>query len=227
MGFTNETQYVIREYLKANRFKGFDELTEDLQARYGDNITKDFVKRMWNDARLGFKYIPRTLTTIEPRTISRMRRFLFWTWWKNKREYILEDDLIVFIDPVTPRVIPKGFRTDMGSVPTWARFVADKDDPRFLFAFFNHDLDYVLRWTSRRIADARLLFYAKQAGAPFIQRWIVYLGVRVGGFFSWRNNSDMKTSERNQTINLVNEATMRYREKKNGDLLQVAKRYSL
>ena len=220
-------KYVITEYLRNNRFKGFDELALDLSKRYGEEYTKDKVKHLWNEARLGFKYIPRTLVAIEPRTTSKIRRFLFFTWWKNKREYELKDDLLVFLDPVTPRIIPKGFRTDMGSVPTWARIVVDKDDPRFLFAFFNHDLDYVLRWSSRRIADARLLFYAKQAGAPLIQRWIVYLGVRIGGFFSWRNNSDMKISERNQTINLVHEATMEYRESRNGDLLQVAKRYSL
>ena len=105
-------------------------------------MDKQRIKDVWNENKLGFKYIPRTLISI--------RRHL-------GNDYELQHDILVYIDPFTPIVIPKGFITDLGSVPKSLRWIVDKDEKEFLVPFVLHDVQYRSQFISRRVADSMLL----------------------------------------------------------------------
>lgn len=225
------TNHTARKYIETHRWQGFDSLARNIASLTGEQVSKDDVKQYWNYARLGFKYVPRTEIRVRTELATRYRRLwlarVLFGAYVDTTEYVLEDDVLIFLDHITARAIPAGLKTNFGSIPSVLRWLVDKDDPHFLVAFLNHDLDYLVRWTSRSIADARLAFYAKELGAPLWKRALVYTGVRLGGWLPWYYESENERRERERTIQAFTQATARYREDKGSvnTLSVISKKY--
>lgn len=96
-------------------------------------------------------------------------------------------EVVWYKDAVTYIEIPAGFRSDLASVPrlVWA-LVSPWDIA--LEALF-HDLLYQQQIVKRRVADQTLLSMMEDRRVPWLVRWTVYLGVRVGGWAAWRKHA--------------------------------------
>lgn len=109
---------------------------------------------------------------------------------------ILQDDAgwFVVVEPFTYRfgneespleiTVPKGFKTDLASIPWFAGFIVPKlgkyNAPSVL-----HDFNYSLVRKgkfNRAIADAIMLESMAVAGVNFWQRWLIYLSLRAFGW---------------------------------------------
>lgn len=153
------------EYIKQNTHKGFDELALDL------HIGKNEVKRIWNSLDLGWHLTPRTLVDFKRLGHNR---------------YEISNDVVIFIAPATPVVIYKGVVTDFASIPRLLRWIIDKDDKGITMAALTHDVLYATEWMDRRTSDAIFLQIMKHRRAPWWRRTMAYMGVRLGGGFTWK-----------------------------------------
>lgn len=88
--------------------------------------------------------------------------------------------------------VPKGFVTDLASVP---RFLWPLFPPfgTYTRAAVLHDFLYDqhrrrVKHYSRAFADAILLEAMADCCTPRLVRWCVWSGVRLGGFFAWQHN---------------------------------------
>lgn len=81
-------------------------------------------------------------------------------------------------------VIPAGFVTDGGSVP---RILWPIVDPwgKASKAYILHDWLYHTGERSRLVSDAILMEAMEVSGVSFTQRKLVFLGVRIGGWYAW------------------------------------------
>jgi len=92
----------VAEFVLANKHMGFDEMAYNfikvngLEKDTYSAIKKD-VKKVWNDNKLGWKMIPRTLLKVEE---------------VGRGEHMLLEDFIFYIAEGISIVIPKGFITD-------------------------------------------------------------------------------------------------------------------
>lgn len=149
------------KYIKENTHKGFDTLAREL------NVSKEDVKRMWNELGLGWH--------LTPRTEVRLKRLGY-------KQYELLDTLVVFIAPATPLVIPKGFITDFASVPkplTW--FIAP-DDEGIAIPAIVHDMLCRTGWMPRYLADG--IFYRLMVYRRFKRAFWAFLAVFIWGLFT-------------------------------------------
>ena len=145
-------------YIRHNTHKGFDELARDL------NITKEDVKRMWNEMELGWHSTPRTLISL-----TRI----------GQRQYELNQDLVVFIAPATPVVIPKGFVTDFASVPRFLWWFIAPDDDGIAVPAIAHDMLCRTGWVNRTVADS--IFYQLMLHRRFRRAFWAFLAVFIAG----------------------------------------------
>jgi phosphate/sulfate permease len=88
-------------------------------------------------------------------------------------------------------VVPKGFVTDLASVPFYFWAVLPRDGVYMLPAII-HDYLYWDQRCGRSEADDVLFLAMKEYEIDAARRWIIYLGVRLGGSFSWRTNRGLK-----------------------------------
>ena len=88
-------------------------------------------------------------------------------------------------------VVPKGFVTDLASVPFYFWSVLPRDGVYMLPAII-HDYLYWDQRCARSEADDVLFLAMKEYEIDAPRRWLIYLGVRLGGFFSWRTNRRLK-----------------------------------
>ena len=85
--------------------------------------------------------------------------------------------------------VPAGFTTDLASVPTWLplflRYLF-RDQLRTAWAAILHDWLYTEQKLPRATCDA--LFYEAliASGETGVGAWAMWLGVRAGGWRSWR-----------------------------------------
>ena len=83
--------------------------------------------------------------------------------------------------------VPKGFVTDLASVPRmfWIIF---PPDGQYTKAAVIHDFCYFKRLFRRRTCDA--IFYEAMGvlKVPLWKRWIMHKAVRVGGWVGWRKH---------------------------------------
>jgi len=94
--------------------------------------------------------------------------------------------------------IPAGFITNFGSVPKWARWLIDVGDES-LMGFILHDwlysnhyarsseLRFILQLSQRQCDDILLQMCALN-GQDGIERYLTYLGVRIGGRREFRKS---------------------------------------
>lgn len=86
--------------------------------------------------------------------------------------------------------VPKGFSTDLSSIPRAFRsiipVVGNQNGPSVI-----HDWCYVNQWrNSRADSDDLLLYGLEAAGVWWLRRNAMYLAVRAGGWTVWNNHSE-------------------------------------
>lgn len=95
-------------------------------------------------------------------------------------------DALVYESEIAKRmfIVPSGFVTDLASVPRlpvifW--LTGDAADA----AAVVHDWLYSTREVSRSVADAIFREASAAEGVPGWRRWLMWAGVRVGGWAYW------------------------------------------
>lgn len=83
--------------------------------------------------------------------------------------------------------IPVGFETDFASVPRLGILYALLGDRAHEPAVV-HDYLYATALTTREISDKVLLEAMGVLGLPFWQKWPIYAGVRLGGWYAWNQH---------------------------------------
>jgi hypothetical protein len=96
---------------------------------------------------------------------------------------------------VTPNhgriVVPEGFVCDFASIPRFALWYTDDDDPAVLFPSIVHDYLYTVRgeldgrMLTRRDADEIFRESIVACGGRKAQAWVIYQAVRLGGGSHW------------------------------------------
>lgn len=83
--------------------------------------------------------------------------------------------------------VPAGFETDFASVPRifWSIFPPTGKHGK---AAVLHDYLYATQQASRVVADAIFLEAMAVLNVPAWRRWTMYLGVRLGGWYAWRQH---------------------------------------
>lgn len=143
-------------------------------------------------------------------------------WRAGRQLYRLVEDLSFHSALLGGRdlCIPRGFVTDFASMPWWALWFLDDESPAILRASVVHDWLYAtcglccaavagpgqgmmavagdMRLT-RRQADRVLREAMAASGATRLERWTVYLVVRVVGGFHWGRNAWRVTAAKGGT----------------------------
>ncbi len=96
-------------------------------------------------------------------------------------------------------VVPKGFTTDFASVPSLLWFVLPKWG-KYGNAAVIHDYLYYDQSTTRCKADKIFLEGMIVLEVPFWQRFFLYTGVRIGGWWPWLLNSRKKDLGYRKTV---------------------------
>lgn len=86
-------------------------------------------------------------------------------------------------------VIPRGFITDLASIPRLVRPVLDQNGTSRRAAVL-HDFLYCRQTTSRADADELFDEAMELDGVGRVERTLMYAGVRVGGWLYWNKRSD-------------------------------------
>lgn len=89
--------------------------------------------------------------------------------------------------------VPAGFETDFGSVPQIFWGIVSPIG-KALGGYVLHDYLYATQERTRLVSDAILLEALEVIGVNWFQRWLIYRGVRVGGWVAWRKNKKKRTN---------------------------------
>ena len=107
----------------------------------------------------------------------------------KKKPFRLLYDIEVKLPNGRMIVVRKGYRYDLASVPSWLHWLVPiwgRDN----IAFLAHDYIYdnEVSGFTRRQADKIMFKLAVRSGASPTRAYIMYLGVRAGGWVGWRRN---------------------------------------
>lgn len=108
--------------------------------------------------------------------------------WKLLEEFVYDVGELGGNDSIK---VPVGFVTDMGSVPRLFWSIIDPWGPPAK-AFIIHDYLYHTQERSRLVSDAILLEGMEVLGVNRFKRWLIYRGVRLGGWVAWNKMSGTK-----------------------------------
>ncbi len=100
--------------------------------------------------------------------------------WRLTRPLRYDSDLIH-----QEVVVPRKFLTDFASVPRLPLTYLLAGDTAHEAAVI-HDYLYQTNGVSRRIADAVFYEAMRVTGEPRWRAWMLWLGVRAGGWFPWK-----------------------------------------
>jgi len=101
----------------------------------------------------------------------------------RKGQWILHEDLIYISELAGTIVVPKGFETDLASIPQILTPVFPKNDDHRPAAIV-HDYLCRLDEVERSWAD-RVFLEAMKVNQVFgWRRWLMFLGVRIGAIFT-------------------------------------------
>jgi len=84
-------------------------------------------------------------------------------------------------------VVPIGFETDLGSIPTWLQWLFPKDG-RAVLGYVLHDYLYKEGKLSRGICDDILDEAMEVLGTRWWRRKGVHRGLDIGGWYSWNQH---------------------------------------
>jgi hypothetical protein len=117
-------------------------------------------------------------------------------WRRGVQLYEVSEDFTFVSQRHGPITAERRFVTDFGSVPWFALWLVDDDDPDLLFAALPHDKLYDCggdlgdgRKLSRRECDEVLWEAMEACGAPRWKRGVVYGSVRLFGWWAWRRST--------------------------------------
>lgn len=102
-------------------------------------------------------------------------------FWTILQPFIYESDLLQ-----TVIVVPEGFVTDFASVPRLPLMFLLAGDEAHEAAVI-HDYLYSKQEVPRDQADAVFKEAMGVTGEPSWRRWLMWAGVRAGGWFAWNN----------------------------------------
>lgn len=114
------------------------------------------------------------------------------SWWCRNRINVKTREEVWYRDLLVNIKLPKGRRSDLGSVPALVWWLISPWDIALESLF--HDEGYRVQpaGIERREWDNLLLKMMRLRKKPFVVRWIVYAGVRVGGHHAWEENRKRK-----------------------------------
>lgn len=81
--------------------------------------------------------------------------------------------------------VPAGFSTDFASIPRILWPIIGPPYGRHSKAAVVHDWLYSTEHVTRARADRAFRDIMRECGVGFLRRWVMWLGVRVGGWLSW------------------------------------------
>lgn len=99
-------------------------------------------------------------------------------------EWILDEDLVYETDKGDMIRVPAGFNTDLASIPRALHAVIPLNGKHRKAAVV-HDYLYVIQDRSRAEADNIFLEAMRTSGVRYTQRYVMYWGVRAGGWAPW------------------------------------------
>lgn len=86
-------------------------------------------------------------------------------------------------------VIPRGFITDLASIPRPVRPLLDRNGTSRRAAVL-HDALYCRQITARGEADLLFLEAMEHDAVPWLERTLMYAGVRLAGWLYWNRRRD-------------------------------------
>ncbi|MBL0320312.1 MAG: DUF1353 domain-containing protein [Alphaproteobacteria bacterium] len=104
--------------------------------------------------------------------------------WRLEREFTYDVGELGGNEKI---VVPEGFLTDFGSIPKIFWNIVSPIG-KATAAFVLHDYLYMTQERSRLVSDAILLEALEILGVNWLQRFLIYNGVRVGGWLPWNNH---------------------------------------
>lgn len=102
------------------------------------------------------------------------------------RSWVLLDELVY-----GAVAVPQGFVTDFASLPAFLRWWTDPWG-RHGHAAMVHDELYWTQRTSRKVADAAFLSGMRSLRVRPTQRYVLWLGVRLFGWWAWMGNREAR-----------------------------------
>lgn len=92
---------------------------------------------------------------------------------------------LIWADEDCEVVVPQGFVCDLGSIPRLLWWWAAPDG-KYRPAVIVHDYLYETQTLTRRKADRTMYRIMRHVGVRPTQAWLMWLGVRAGGWWAWR-----------------------------------------
>jgi hypothetical protein len=202
-------QYIdtIRE-LRIEKF-GFDTHARVL------GIDRERVKYLWNRATGNeFKRFPRTEYTMRflPEYSNRFR-----SYWKLEAP----QDLLFYVTPTAPIIVPNGLITDKGSIPWFFRGLIQHDDREMILAYLVHDVECEMTRMTRFNVDGLLYEVGTELEAWWLKKNLIYTAVRAA---AWRPTQDRVIGGFNISAynrDLIQKADQRYIQKQHYDHLAI------
>lgn len=104
-----------------------------------------------------------------------------------KDKYVLLSELKYQVQKSSTTVsVPKGFKTDLASIPRILRSLVTGQDGTQKAAVL-HDYLYATKKGKRGWADKIFLDAMQECGVNWLRRRIYWAGVRVGGWVAWND----------------------------------------
>lgn len=109
----------------------------------------------------------------------------------------LQSELTYFTKIVKPQLIlvPKGIKTDLGSIPRALQGIFPKDG-KAMFAYILHDYLYQTGMFSRLESDSILEEAMGTLGVSYWRRKTVKFGLRLGGWVAWNEHRNIRKGKR-------------------------------
>jgi len=109
----------------------------------------------------------------------------------------LQSELTYFTKIVKPQLIlvPKGIKTDLGSIPRALQGIFPKDG-KAMFAYILHDYLYQTGMFSRLESDSILEEAMGTLGVSYWRRKAVKFGLRLGGWVAWNEHRNIRRGKR-------------------------------
>jgi hypothetical protein len=92
-------------------------------------------------------------------------------------------------------IVPRGFITDLASIPKLFRGLLDVNDSHRKAAVL-HDFLYCLQGFTRKQCDDMFLEAMTSIGVPRYKRHLMYVAVRAGGWLIWNKRANTPPDER-------------------------------